>query len=187
MQSVEHIATHKKEVKKSLFISYLLPYSLFKSQLEKLKQEHPKATHIIWAFRRLNEHGQTVEGSHDDGEPKGAAATPTLNVLRGENLINTALITVRYFGGTKLGIGGMIRAYTASAKEVVAASELLVFEPKEIYKFKTPYSLTKRYEHYFSKHNIDYHDRIFETDFVLWRVSLSQKERRIFEDFTRDL
>ena len=187
MFSVEAITQTKIEVKKSTFTSYLLPFSLFESYHDKLKQEHPKATHIIWAFRRLNEHSQIVEGSHEDGEPKGAAATPTLNVLRGTKLINIALLTVRYFGGTKLGIGGMVRAYTLSAKEVISVSALLPFIQKERYQFDTIYALVKRYEHYFDMQGIDYHDRVFKASTVTWNVLLSEEEKEALEGFVKSL
>jgi uncharacterized YigZ family protein len=180
--------THNKiEVKKSTFTSYLLPYSLFENYHDSLKQEHPKASHIIWAFRYLNAHGQIVEGGSDDGEPKGVAATPTLNVLRGHELINTALLTVRYFGGTKLGTGGMVRAYGNSAKEVIMISNLTPFEPTTQVEFETSYTISKRYEHFFDTHDIAYHDREFKTDCIVWKVTLTQKERVEFEAFIASL
>ena len=187
MFSVGAVTHTKIEVKKSTFTSYLLPFPLFETYHDKLKQEHPKASHIIWAFRRLNEFGQIVEGSNDDGEPKGAAATPTLNVLRGESLINTVILTVRYFGGTKLGVGGMVRAYTASAKEVVNHSALTPFIQKDKHHFHTSYTLVKRYEHYFETQHIDYHDRVFEATTVTWTVALRLEEKKAFEDFVKAL
>ena len=183
MFHVQEIYHASYEVKKSTFTSYLLPYTLFASYHDRLKTDNPKASHIIWAFRRLNEHGQIVEGGSDDGEPKGVAAAPTLNLLRGENLINIALLTVRYFGGTKLGTGGMVRAYTKSAKAVVSHATLRSYEPKERITFETSYQLNKRYEHYFNKHAIAYHDRIFHTDKITWNVTLSTKEKRAFSLF----
>ncbi len=187
MFHIQEIYQASYEVKKSTFTSYLLPYALFSSYHDRLKTDNPKASHIIWAFRRLNEHGQIVEGGSDDGEPKGVAATPTLNVLRGENLINSALLTVRYFGGTKLGTGGMVRAYTQSAKAVVAEATLLLYEPQESLTFESAYHLCKRYEHFFNKHNIAYHDRIFEADKIIWNVVLSKKEKDIFLKFSENL
>ena len=187
MFHIQEIYQASYEVKKSTFTSYFLPYSLFTSYHDRLKAQHPKASHIIWAFRRLNEYGQIVEGGSDDGEPKGVAATPTLNLLRGENLINIALLTVRYFGGTKLGTGGMVRAYTQSAKAVVADATLLPYEPKERITFESSYHLSKRYEHYFNKHDISYHDRVFEADKIIWNVTLSKKEKREFALFRKSL
>jgi len=68
-----------------------------------LRESHPKARHIVYAYRELNEFEQIVENSSDDGEPKGSSGVPVLNVLRGEDFINVAILVVRYFGGIKLG------------------------------------------------------------------------------------
>jgi putative IMPACT (imprinted ancient) family translation regulator len=76
----------------------------------------------------LNEYDQVVEYSGDDGEPKGTSGKPTLSVLQGHELINAAIITVRYFGGTKLGPGGLVRAYAQAANAAFAAAELITYE-----------------------------------------------------------
>ncbi|WP_421781357.1 IMPACT family protein [Kiloniella litopenaei] len=105
--------------KKSRFISYLMPISSFENRLNELREEYKKANHHVWAFRRLNQYDQVEEGSSDDGEPAGTSGPPTLKVLQGNSLINTAVITVRFFGGTKLGTGGLVRAYSESVKQVI--------------------------------------------------------------------
>ncbi len=187
MQTVQTINQASYEVKKSTFTSFLLPYDLFENYHQELKSTHPKANHIIWAFRYLNEQNQIVEGGSDDGEPKGVAAAPSLNILRGEELINVALLTVRYFGGTKLGTGGMVRAYGTSAKEVIAKSELILFEAKMPLSFSTSYAVTKRYEHFFDTQQIAYHDREFGASDVTWHLMLTQKEKKAFEHFVKGL
>jgi putative IMPACT (imprinted ancient) family translation regulator len=78
----------------------------------------------VSAFRYFDADKRLVEGAKDDGEPSGCAGTPSLKVLQGNALVNCAVITTRYFGGIKLGTGGMARAYGAAAKAVVEASSL---------------------------------------------------------------
>ncbi|MGN8592033.1 UNVERIFIED_CONTAM: YigZ family protein, partial [Campylobacter jejuni] len=78
--------------------------------------------------RTLNEYNQIIEDKSDDGEPKGTSGIPSLNVLRGYDLVNTAVITVRYFGGTKLGTGGLVRAYSDAANAAINNASLLTFE-----------------------------------------------------------
>jgi len=95
------------EVKQSKFLSFILPITLLDKRLEALKSQHPKARHFIVAWRKLNEFEQILEYSTDDGEPKGTSGRPVLNVLRGVELINSAVIIVRYFGGTKLMLKSM--------------------------------------------------------------------------------
>ena len=187
MKLVEETTFQRYEVKKSIFISYLTPIENFQPLMDKLKQEHPKATHIIYAYRKLNEFDQIVENQSDDNEPKGCAGQPTLAVLRGEELINTALLTVRYFGGTKLGVGGMIRGYSSSAKEVIGSATFIPYEKREPFSFETPYSLVSRYEHYFTTENIEFKDREFGSDGVIWEVQLTQEELERFKKFEKNL
>ncbi len=180
---IDYTILQKIEVKKSIFISYLTPISEFKTLLKTLKKEHPKASHIIWAYRKLNHLEQIEENSSDDGEPKGCAGTPSLNILRGAKIINSALLTIRYFGGTKLGTGGMVRAYGAAAKEVISYAKFQTYIKKLPISFEIPYTLVNKYEHYFNKKGICYKNREFKSTSVLWRVDLSLKEIEEFEKF----
>ena len=127
MQFVREHITNTLEVKQSKFIAHLVPYDKYLTTLTYLKNKHPKARHFVTAYRYLNEYEQIVEHSSDDGEPKGTSGKPSLMVLQGQELINSAVITVRYFGGTKLGTGGLVRAYSNSAnlvaKEVIVEGE----------------------------------------------------------------
>jgi len=117
--------------KQSKFIAHLMPHSMYAEVLASLKTEHPKARHFVTAFRYINEFDQVVEGSSDDGEPRGTSGKPTLAVLQGQELINIAVITVRYFGGTKLGTGGLVRAYSDATNMVIDESELIGFQKEE--------------------------------------------------------
>ncbi|MDD2905212.1 MAG: YigZ family protein [Sulfurimonas sp.] len=110
------------EVKQSKFIAYLTPYFEYEHLLATLKEKHPKARHFVVAFRYLNEFEQIVEHSSDDGEPKGTSGKPSLMVLQGHELINIAVIIIRYFGGTKLGTGGLVRAYSDAVNLVIQES-----------------------------------------------------------------
>jgi len=133
MKYIKDISTHTLEVKQSKFIAWLTPYDSYEATLQKLKSEHPKARHFVTAFRYLNEYDQVVEHSSDDGEPKGTSGKPSLMVLQGQELINTAVIIVRYFGGTKLGTGGLVRAYSDAVNLVISEAELFTYK-KESYK-----------------------------------------------------
>jgi len=121
------------EVKQSKFIAHLTPYAEYETLLQKLKQLHPKARHYVTAYRYLNEYEQIVEYSSDDGEPTGTSGKPSLMVLQGQKLINTGVIIVRYFGGTKLGTGGLVRAYSDAVNLVIEQAELYEYK-KELIK-----------------------------------------------------
>ena len=140
MQFVKEHTTTTLEVKQSKFIAHLLPYELYESILEKLRLEHPKARHFVTAFRYLNEYEQIIEHSSDDGEPKGTSGKPSLMVLQGRELINSAVIIVRYFGGTKLGTGGLVRAYSDAVNLVIESAELFEYKKELEKRIKVQYS-----------------------------------------------
>lgn len=123
MNFIKDHSTQTLEIKQSKFISHVVPYSLYKQTLQELKQLHPKARHFVVAYRYLNKFKQIVEHSSDDGEPKGTSGKPTLMVLQGKNIINSAIVTVRYFGGTKLGTGGLVRAYSDATNLVLESAK----------------------------------------------------------------
>ena len=123
-----------------------MPFNEFKNVMQDLKEAHPKARHFVYAYRYLNEFDQIVENCSDDGEPKGTSGKPSLTVLSGNELINTAVIIVRYFGGVKLGTGGLVRAYSASINEVINISELFKYKKLEIIKLKCEYSELSKLE-----------------------------------------
>ncbi len=80
------------EIKRSKFIAHLVPIDRFDGLQDELKRQHPKARHVVYALRHLNEFEQVVENLSDDGEPKGSSAQPALNVLRGEDIINVRFL-----------------------------------------------------------------------------------------------
>ena len=148
------------EVKKSKFIATLAPFKDFESLNKALRDEHPKAAHVVWAYRYLNEFGQIVENSSDDGEPKGSSAPALLAALRGAELVDTCALVVRYFGGIKLGIGGLVRAYGTSVNEAIKSAKdmgvLEFFEKKESLKVFVPFALISRCEHFAKTQNINF-------------------------------
>ena len=148
------------EVKKSKFIATLAPFKDFESLNKALRDEHPKAAHVVWAYRYLNEFGQIVENSSDDGEPKGSSAPALLAALRGAELVDTCALVVRYFVGIKLGIGGRVRAYGASVNEAIKSAKdmgvLEFFEKKESLKVFVPFALISRCEHFAKTQNINF-------------------------------
>jgi uncharacterized YigZ family protein len=89
-----------------------------KAFIQSIRDEMPDATHHVYAFKVG--YGQSVtEGMTDDGEPSGTAGPPTLSVVRGADIGNIVLVTTRYFGGTKLGTGGLVHAYGQAAREAL--------------------------------------------------------------------
>lgn len=154
MQTVNSEYYAKQEIKKSTFLSFLVPYELFDKTHERLKAEHPKAVHIVWAYRFYNKYLQVVENQSDDGEPKGTSGPPALNSLRGADIINVGVFIVRYFGGIKLGTGGLVRAYSSSVNLAISQAELIDFEIKDSCSFFVPFSLISRFEYFLDKEDL---------------------------------
>lgn len=120
--------------KGSKFIAYAYPISSeqqARERLAALKVEHPKARHHCWAFRL------TPDGSvfriNDDGEPSGTAGRPILNTLLSHDLTNIVVIVVRYFGGTLLGVPGLINAYKRATLDALSAAEIVELPVTEHY------------------------------------------------------
>jgi uncharacterized YigZ family protein len=105
-----------------------------------VRAEMPDASHHVYGFR-AGYGNSIIEGMSDDGEPGGTAGPPTLAVVRGADIGDIVLVTTRYFGGTKLGTGGLVRAYTESAKTALAGLPILLKAPKEKISIDIPYSL----------------------------------------------
>lgn len=120
----------QEEIKKSRFICYAKRvYSEEEARdfITAIKKEHYKATHNCSAFI-VGEHSE-IKRTSDDGEPSGTAGVPMLGVLENHNLTNVCVVVTRYFGGIKLGAGGLIRAYAGSV--ALAVKEIGIIEIKE--------------------------------------------------------
>lgn len=116
------------EIKKSRFIGAIMPCQSEDEalrQLGLLARQHQGANHLAFAWRIRQPEGFITERFHDGGEPSGTAGRPILAPLEGESLINVVVGVIRYFGGVKLGTGGLTRAYATAAKDAIAAAKLV--------------------------------------------------------------
>jgi uncharacterized YigZ family protein len=122
------------EVKKSRFIGYATHVESWgdaQEYLQSIKGQHPKARHWCYGFRCGGADPSSLEErTGDDGEPTGTAGLPILSAIKSEGLSDTMCVVVRYFGGIKLGAGGLIRAYGAAARLVLRDSPVDVLIPK---------------------------------------------------------
>ena len=110
----------------SKFIGYAYPIHSeeeVKGLIQALKAEHPKARHHCWALRLSPD--RNVFRINDDGEPSGTAGRPILNTLLSQDVTNVLIVVVRYFGGTLLGVPGLINAYKTAAQEALAAATII--------------------------------------------------------------
>lgn len=115
--------------KGSKFIGFAFPINNeteLKNALEKIRAEHPKATHHCYAFR-MGLNGENYR-ANDDGEPSGSAGLPIYNQLLANEITNVLVISVRYYGGTKLGVSGLVKAYKESAKITLEEANIITKE-----------------------------------------------------------
>lgn len=148
MDILTKTVSSEEVIKGSRFLSELIPCSSQSEARDILKAQKAKyadATHVVHAFVVGN--GAEICGMSDDGEPNGTSGRPTLDVLKGRNCTNVILTITRWFGGTLLGTGGLVKAYSGGAKQVIAkADEEQAFQPlvaKTPFIFSSDYSLFK--------------------------------------------
>jgi uncharacterized YigZ family protein len=170
------------EIKKSKFIAHIFPYDKFDTIMQQLKKEHTKARHFVYAYQYLNQFEQIVQNCSDDGEPKGTSGKPTLSVLSGAKIINTAIITVRYFGGIKLGTGGLVKAYSDAANLVIKNSTLLLYEKLIQKQLTIHYKDLQQIQYLTNKYNITIKQQEFGEDINLILEGSKENFKLLFQN-----
>ncbi|WP_077531730.1 YigZ family protein [Vreelandella utahensis] len=121
------------QVRKSRFIARAAPAASREEALavvERARQDHPEARHHCWAYVIGAPGRATSAAMNDDGEPSGTAGRPILNVIEHKGIGDVAVVVIRYFGGVKLGAGGLVRAYAGAAEAVLSSLALDQREPR---------------------------------------------------------
>lgn len=139
-------------IEKSRFICYMKHVKTeeeYKEYLSSIRKKHHDATHVCSAFVCHN-----IQRSNDDGEPSGTAGAPILNVLNKNGLDEMCALVVRYFGGIKLGAGGLIRAYGNAVSECLKQAVLVEDLSYPKYSLKLPYDLANKIENYLRNYTI---------------------------------
>ena len=149
-----------------------------------VRAEMPDASHHVYAFR-VGFGNSVTEGMSDAGEPRGTAGPPTLAVLRGCDIGDLALVTTRYFGGSKLGTGGLVRAYTLAAQEAIGALQTEWKVERQIVGLELPYSLYELSKRLILEHKGVIDDEVFD-DRALIIASFAVDDLRIFQPILRE-
>lgn len=131
-----------------------------------IRSEMPDASHHVYAFR-VGYANSTVEGMSDDGEPSGTAGPPILSVLRGSKIGDVAIVVTRYFGGTKLGTGGLVRAYSEAAHIAFNALKTALKIEKQVLGIETPYPFYEQIKRLISTHEGLILDETFAAEITL--------------------
>ncbi len=181
----------EETIKGSRFLAELIPCESQNSARDILKSQktkYAKATHVVHAFVIGN--NAEIMGMSDDGEPSGTAGRPVLDVLKGRKCTNTILTVTRWFGGTLLGTGGLVKAYSDGAKQVIQkADSLQLFSElinKKSFSFTTDYSLYKLIKNIFENYSIYNLKEDFSTEISL-TGEIKEKEYPLFADTLKNL
>lgn len=171
-------------IEKSKFITYLKRVrneDEYKAFLAEIKKKHYDASHVCSGFIYKN-----IKRSSDDGEPSGTAGVPILSTLEKANLDEICALVVRYFGGVKLGAGGLLRAYSNSVSEALKTAQLIEEIEYPVYELKLSYEMANKIEHFLKTQTI-YLDTKYDTDitfnFCLKQENLLSK----IEEYTKGL
>ena len=149
--------------KGSRFIAYLYPIQSeldIKDIIAELKSIHPKASHHCWALRLSQD--RSIFRINDDGEPSGTAGRPILNTLLSFDLTNVIAVVVRYFGGTLLGIPGLINAYKTATNEAIQASEIIEKTVDLVFKIEFSHSVMNEVMKVVKDENIQIFNQSFD-------------------------
>lgn len=165
MYRIKEDHEEQMEIKKSRFITYLHRTESeadAKAFLTAIRRLHPDATHHCYAFI-IGEHNE-IKRSNDDGEPAGTAGVPMLECLDRNHMQDIIAITVRYFGGIKLGAGGLIRAYSKSVSHALSTAQITKKQWMEKYEIHFSYDLIGRIDYYFREHCLEILDKAYDEE-----------------------
>ncbi|WP_455539977.1 YigZ family protein [Terrisporobacter sp.] len=155
-------------VEKSTFIGYAKPIKTEEEAVEfinEIRKKHKDATHNVWAYT-VGEN-MNIQRYSDDGEPQGTAGIPTLEVIKKEDLRNVVVVVTRYFGGIKLGAGGLVRAYTKGAKVGIEAGIVIEKVKYTEVKIKIEYTQLGRIQNEIMNLGFKVKDTIYSEDVEL--------------------
>ncbi|MFV0503697.1 MAG: YigZ family protein [Lachnospirales bacterium] len=146
--------------------------------LNKIRKLEKGARHNCYAYRLKN---NNITRFSDDGEPSGTGGTPILEIINKEDLYNVIVVVTRYFGGTLLGTGGLVRAYGSAGKEALINSNIAVKGICYIYKIQCEYSLSGKIEYLINQNEFKLLDTKY-TDKVSYKVIVQKEKDNIFKD-----
>ncbi len=179
LYTIHRAVNSELRIKRSRFIGTLQPVET-RDKAEKIiadfRDKYHDATHNCFGYR-IDENDYRYS---DDGEPSGTAGKPILSMLEKYQLVRCILVVTRYFGGVKLGTGGLIRAYSQCAEETIQKARLKKFVQYQLLKIHYPYNLTRTIHYYASKYNAVIDAADFGAD-VTANIRIPNENSELFE------
>lgn len=173
-------------INKSRFITYLFKIESeaeAKAKIDEIKVLHKDANHNCSAYTIGDSH--QIQKANDDGEPSGTAGVPMLESLKKNDVHNVVAIVTRYFGGIKLGSGGLIRAYQGGVSEAIQQTGKVIYKNGMIIQVTLPYELSGKFEHAIDDKFIITNQTY--TDKVIYDVQLVSEDKDEFFSFVTEL
>ena len=167
MKTVEKETVIEFEEKKSKFIGYIKPVSTVEEAekfIASIREMHPNATHNVPLYRVVEE-GQEYFKYNDDGEPTNTAGKPMAEILNILDVYNVAIVATRYFGGIKLGAGGLIRNYAKTAKIAVNEAGIVEYKEKYLFIIDYDYEYTGEVESFLNMYKKEFEIEIVEKNY----------------------
>ncbi len=174
------------ERKNSVFFSYLFPVETKETvtrYLELMQKEHPKADHIVYAYR-IGREPHTTSGYSDAGEPRGTAGKPLFDLIGYKELTNVLIAVVRYFGGIKLGTGGLVKAYTESGQSALENASLGELHTMKTITMKIDYHFYESVKKYLQQREITVKGEEFTTEVDLVCSVIEEEAERLEQELT---
>lgn len=170
----------EKMIEKSRFLTYCAHVESeeqARAFVAKIRSKHTLATHVCYAF--VADKTGNLQRFSDDGEPQGTAGVPMLEVLKNKQLYETAVAVVRYFGGVKLGAGGLVRAYSSCVAECLSSADIRVLQTCVEYTFSADYTGVDAVQKYLGVNDCE----LLATDYgerVQWKVAIKKTNEETF-------
>ena len=186
---VKEPSNFEDSIKKSRFISLIFPCTNDQDvlhQLKKLQAEHPHANHMAFAYRIKTNEGIGYR-FHDAGEPTGTAGKPIFQYIEGKNIINVLIVVIRYFGGVKLGAGGLNRAYGHMAKQVIETSTLQAYIEMITLHFTLDYERFQSVDYAVKKVNGQIIEQVFAGQIHLTVILPAEKQGDLESQFSLEI
>jgi uncharacterized YigZ family protein len=164
-RTIEHPSEGVFRDRGSKFLAYAYPITSdaeIKGIVASLKAEHPKANHHCWAMRLTAD--RAVFKLNDDGEPSGTAGRPILNILLSKDITNVLVVVVRYFGGTLLGVPGLINAYKMATEEALTHAVIVERTVNDVYTISFEYLQMNDVMRLIKDADLTIHDQQFDND-----------------------
>tara|TARA_Y100001972_G_scaffold129098_1_gene194163 strand:+ start:3542 stop:4144 length:603 start_codon:yes stop_codon:yes gene_type:complete len=161
-QTIQGPAEGLYKEKGSKFLAFAYPVSdaeTIRKILEEIKKKYHDARHHCYAY--IMGMQDQVFKANDDGEPNHSAGDPILGQIRAFGLTNVLVVVVRYFGGIKLGVGGLVTAYKTAAEDALMQAKTMEIYPTESFSLQFPYELTGEMESLFNDFQIDFKEKSF--------------------------